>query len=385
MDQEKIFNLQITVQKLQEELSLYRNGTSIDEVFTLLKEKEGEVALLKEAIAEKDTKLRKLAKTSNDVLVKCESLEEESVSLYEQNQSLIDEMKEKEQKIQDLEDQINHSVEELNKMTYTNRKNQEYINLLIVELSQYKREKFDLCCNQIDFSFTQELKIKEKNENLKKMEELLNTKEKEKEKLLSELNKSDQSIERLQKRCAELVIEKTEKLRQLDNERQDMINHVQKFRESMANNLLQRDEALKRKDKKLKEVSSELENLKKENSNKSEQLNSVDELQQILRKTRDELKDTKKKSSYYEEKYKNSLQTSDEVQKMRARMNELEEKLQKQNQAIKSRVLKERTNRPTEEEAKKPSELNIKTLEPTQFSKVPTMAKNRPAYSAGLR
>ena len=75
MDQERVFNLQLTIQRLEEELSLYRNGTTSEQLFELMKEKETEITELKELIIDKDSKLRKLAKSSTEVITKFEDLQ----------------------------------------------------------------------------------------------------------------------------------------------------------------------------------------------------------------------------------------------------------------------------------------------------------------------
>ena len=72
--QEKIFNLQLIVQKLEEELKLYRNGTTTEFVTEIIKEKEAEIVTLNGTIEETNEKLRKLAKSSQEVITRCESL-----------------------------------------------------------------------------------------------------------------------------------------------------------------------------------------------------------------------------------------------------------------------------------------------------------------------
>jgi chromosome segregation ATPase len=47
MDTDRYFNLQLTIQKLEEELSLYRNGTTGQELLDLIKEKDTELGATK--------------------------------------------------------------------------------------------------------------------------------------------------------------------------------------------------------------------------------------------------------------------------------------------------------------------------------------------------
>ena len=56
--QDKYFNLQLTVQRLEEELSLYRNGTTSEQLFDLIKEKDAEIVDLKSKLIDKESKLR---------------------------------------------------------------------------------------------------------------------------------------------------------------------------------------------------------------------------------------------------------------------------------------------------------------------------------------
>ena len=68
--QEKLFNLQLLVQKLEEELKLYRNGTTTEFVTEIIKEKEAEIVALNGTIDETNEKLRKLAKSSQEVIAR---------------------------------------------------------------------------------------------------------------------------------------------------------------------------------------------------------------------------------------------------------------------------------------------------------------------------
>ena len=93
MEQDKVFNLQLTIQKLQEELSLYRNGADGQELFLLLAEKEAEIKALKLSGSGKNENLKKLAKKSAEVLARCDRLQSEYDTLQFEHSDLIQEKK----------------------------------------------------------------------------------------------------------------------------------------------------------------------------------------------------------------------------------------------------------------------------------------------------
>lgn len=93
MEHDKVFNLQLTIQKLQEELSLYRNGADGQELFLLLAEKEAEIKSLKLSGAGKNENLKKLAKKSAEVLARCDRLQSEYDTLQFEHSDLIQEKK----------------------------------------------------------------------------------------------------------------------------------------------------------------------------------------------------------------------------------------------------------------------------------------------------
>jgi chromosome segregation ATPase len=89
-DRDRIFDLQLTIQKLHEEVSLYRNGTNGQELLELLSEKDTEIENLKSAINEKNEQLKKLAKKSAEVLTKCDNLQRECLVATTKAQSADD-------------------------------------------------------------------------------------------------------------------------------------------------------------------------------------------------------------------------------------------------------------------------------------------------------
>ena len=76
-DREKLFHLQLTVQKLQEEVSLYRNGTNGQELLELLSERDIELEKMKLTMAEKTEGLKSLAKKCKEVLGRCDLIEKQ--------------------------------------------------------------------------------------------------------------------------------------------------------------------------------------------------------------------------------------------------------------------------------------------------------------------
>jgi chromosome segregation ATPase len=204
LDHDRVFNLQLTVQRLEEELSLYRNGTTAQQLFDLVKEKEAEITDLKSSIADKDSKLRKLAKSSTEIITKFEDLQM-------CHRSTLLELAELTTRSED--DVRNH-------VAAVNEAKDKYAQLeseCILEREAVHR------CKEL---------IEEKTIHIAQLTDQLVLKDGHISKLAGQLRDADQSIEKLQKRCAELVGEKAQKLRLLDEERQQMITHVQDFRVS---------------------------------------------------------------------------------------------------------------------------------------------------------
>lgn len=185
---------------------MYRNGTTAEQLFDLMKEKESEITDLKDSIADKESKLRKLAKTSSEFITKFEDLQ---ISNRNTLLQLAEAHKDREDDLQD------HIV-------VINEMNSKYDALQ--ETLRLEKETSGALTNTIH----------DQEEQIRDLMRQLSAKELVRSKLAEQLQEADRSIERLQKRCAELVGEKTQKLRLLDDERQDMITHVQDFRVSSA-------------------------------------------------------------------------------------------------------------------------------------------------------
>ena len=132
---DQLFHLQLAFQKLEEEVKLYRNGTTSENLLDLLHEKDREIVQLKGVVSETTDKLRRIAKGSSELIVRCENLQrerdaalkgeqlvneclatqgsemkllqEEKASVFEALQRSIESITERDEKIKDLADQIN--------------------------------------------------------------------------------------------------------------------------------------------------------------------------------------------------------------------------------------------------------------------------------------
>jgi len=80
-DGDIIFNLRLMNQKMEEELRLYRNGTTPDNLLELIDEKDAEISRLRKAAQDTADKLRRIAKGSKEVISKCDLLQKENDDL----------------------------------------------------------------------------------------------------------------------------------------------------------------------------------------------------------------------------------------------------------------------------------------------------------------
>lgn len=78
---DSLFHLQLAFSKLEEEVKLYRNGTTAENLLELVGEKDREIAGLRATLGETSDKLRRIAKGSSDLITKCEALEREKLAL----------------------------------------------------------------------------------------------------------------------------------------------------------------------------------------------------------------------------------------------------------------------------------------------------------------
>ena len=177
MEQEKIFNLQLIVQKLEEELQLYRNGTTSVEFVEIIHEKESENASLRNSLDETNDKLRKLAKSSSEVIARYELLQREKEAVSAR-------LAESESAVSELTEQLAGKKSELVRQTNESR---------------------DLAARVYNLSEANSL-------------------------LTNEVGSRDSTIDKLQLRCASLVAEKTEKSRQLEIEKADRAKQTKEIK-----------------------------------------------------------------------------------------------------------------------------------------------------------
>lgn len=241
--EDKMFNLQLIIQKLEEELSLYRNGTTATELLELISEKDVEIETWRAKCEERDEKLRRLAKTSGDVLLKYERLQEE----LQKNHNHINEseyiIKDYSEQIMECENKIRQLEVIATEKHAEVRQKDDIIGSLRLELwdlkqSQDSKIKDELITMEMVKKDLERM-VSQKDDELNQKDEDIYQLKKEMESIQSDLSKykhisqdQEASIEKLQKRCASLIAEKSDKLKQLDAERQEMIQHIQQFRVS---------------------------------------------------------------------------------------------------------------------------------------------------------
>ena len=74
METEERFHLQLTIQKLEEELTLYRNGTRAQHFMDIIAEKDAEINMLTSVATERNGKLKQLARSSSELVTKYNAL-----------------------------------------------------------------------------------------------------------------------------------------------------------------------------------------------------------------------------------------------------------------------------------------------------------------------
>mmetsp|Transcript_30186 Transcript_30186/g.51710 ORF Transcript_30186/g.51710 Transcript_30186/m.51710 type:complete len:390 (-) Transcript_30186:86-1255(-) len=325
MDQERIFNLQLTVQRLEEELSLYRNGTTAEQLFELMKEQEAEIFDLKSNLLDKDTKLRKLAKSSSEVIAKFEDLQvSHKNTLHELEYT---------KKIAAEDEQAHNQVVHDLSLKYES----------LQSIRALEKESYEQLSND----------IQARDGQIATLLGEVSFKDNEMRKLTERLQEADVSIAKLQKRCADLVGEKSQKLRLLDDERQEMITHVQDFRKNMTTNLAQRDEVVQRKNEKIKELKLQLSISQQESKMKAQKAAemAVDrdafwEQKVLVSNLQSKLEDSQRKIEQLETQRRVWQETKSEFEVTRTKLAHAEEKLSRQqDQAqVKRRALQDATH-----------------------------------------
>ena len=181
-----VLNLRITVQKLQEELSLYRNGTEAADFIALIEEKDTEVKELKEKVIMRDEKMRKLVKIAGQ-------LEKENKELT-QHQKLFDKQLHKSYE--------KGRAEAVKGITQTDRE----VEALKTQIASLQADN-EALTNSIDMLIPETEQFQDQVDELQ--EEQIN---------------SMTDIEKLQKRCVNVVIE----MKQNKQELIDRVNSAEK-------------------------------------------------------------------------------------------------------------------------------------------------------------
>eukprot|EP01041_Mallomonas_annulata_P004672 gene4672-9264_t len=177
----RILNYRITIQKLEEELALYRNGTTNQQLIEFIAEKDSEIEAQKNKFIELTENYRKLAKSSRDVLLRCDSLQKENIIAAETNAYLKERMRISEEEVEGLIRRNGHLESE--------------------------KIKLDETCADSSMKLTH---------------------------LGKELSDRNDNIDKLQQRCAALVSEKTEKSKQVEKEKSERTRQVKELRDELS-------------------------------------------------------------------------------------------------------------------------------------------------------
>ena len=183
-ENEKLFNLQLIIQKLEEELSLYRKGTSGSQLLELIAEKDNELTSLKTICNEKNEKLKQLARSSADYVAKHQIL-------------------------QSQKDELSDNYNTLKITLYNKEQTIEANDKLIIEQT--------LSINTLE------------TQNQLLSNEIITLK--------SDVNDRNNDIEKLQSRCAQLVSEKTEKAKEYEKEKNDRTKQIKEYRVSYLSSI----------------------------------------------------------------------------------------------------------------------------------------------------
>ena len=230
LSDQKIFSLQLQLQNLTEELALYRNGTTgatfteiikekeydLVELRRVCQEKEKEFTTLKQVLTDKNETLRKLAKGSTELLAKCDGLQQEkSVMLKDRGA---------------METQIFELNENIKAQKTLFEQRCSVLEMQIVDVEEKKQlqnDSFELQIAELDE------KNKELGGELNGSRQRVAELEGSVSRLEEDLMDRDESIGKLQQRCAGLVSEKTDKTRALDKERADRAKQAKEFNDEM--------------------------------------------------------------------------------------------------------------------------------------------------------
>lgn len=129
---DNVFNYQLTIQKLEEELKLYRNGTTGAELLELINEKDAIIKSLNEDLEEKNGLIQKLAKSSAEVLERCQIITADN-GVLQSDKSLLEKQVE----------QCSAQLQQLQQQLETSRDQKAELQGELQKMSEELTERFD--------------------------------------------------------------------------------------------------------------------------------------------------------------------------------------------------------------------------------------------------
>lgn len=359
MESDRYFNLQLTIQKLEEELALYRNGTTGQELLDLIKEKDKEVECLstelnnvKKELATTKTNFTTLIKSSRKTLADNEALKRSIENMQQEKIST-------EEKCADLSISLSKLHEECTKK-------EDELKELHNNFDQSKRQNEDDAAmisklqeqgvNHVKKLNAQYKDLKDNEVVIKQLEQKIQTLEidtwKDKEKITQlQLEYRDQSNAYLKdkeshsdtiKAAHKQLVAKVKEVETLTKQVVDL-----------EKRLAERDEAYKRavveRDDSIRSLKLQVEHLEK--SHEEFVINSKNTLESREEHWKDEARRLEKLNENdaarirkYEAERANLSQSKREMDSLRARNKDLEDKIKRQEQYMKNRLLRDRGN-----------------------------------------
>jgi chromosome segregation ATPase len=226
-DAEKIFNLQLAISKLQEEVTLYRNGVDVPQLLELIKEKDNEIDSMKDIIAHVEDKNLQLHEQIKERDIEIDEMRDTISSLEDKTFQLQEQIKEKEDKTFQL----------LESRAQMISKHEE----LLESIHQSRLEK-ETAVNKV--IVLEETLIRKENDSqlLEKAMRQLEEKCREKDHTISSLKTTIETIDKnnteLQSRCAHLVQEKTALTKLTEKERSDKSKQISEYRAQIDKSIM---------------------------------------------------------------------------------------------------------------------------------------------------
>lgn len=176
----EVFNLQLLINRLTEEVTLYRGGTDVPQLLDFIHEKDNEIKQLNKLLVNYEDKNHRLAQTRAEITSKYDHVTEENQSLKLERIKLTNECNNLHETVQAYENKIKDYEVSMHQQHYEMDKLSKYI-----------------------------------------------------AKLESDLEQRNDEVYQLQNKCAKLVKEKVEVTKLLDKERHDREKQVQEYRVSI--------------------------------------------------------------------------------------------------------------------------------------------------------